>query len=312
MATIIRETRRRQGKLPRSHIFKAATFMQEWMGLEESEFAKLVAGGDNPKLEAYCLNPALATSVLMECHSSIHLSGTISPIDEYRDSIGLPEDTDCLMLPSPFSKDNRMIIYSEDLTTRFETLAMDRDMLPRMKSLIQEILDKIPRNTILFFPSFALMSEFADIAGKVARDVYFEEQGMTQDELMTTVANFKLSRGALMFAVMGGRISEGIDFPDRELEVAILVGIPYPKPTAKQKSLLNYYDRRFGKGWEYTVKAPTVRKMMQSIGRLLRRETDRGVAIVLDSRLVQFKSEIPEIRPSEDPLGEAIAFFERQ
>ncbi|MFO7618662.1 MAG: ATP-dependent DNA helicase [Thermoplasmata archaeon] len=309
---IIRETRRKQGKLPRSHIFKAASFMQDWMALEESEYAKLVCGGENPMLEAYCLNPALATGILRECHTSIHLSGTIAPIAEYRDSIGLPEDTDCLMLPSPFSKDNRMILYSDDLTTRFETLAIDKEMLPRMKALIRETLEEIPRNTILFFPSFALMSEFSGIASDLGRDVYFEQQGMTQDELMTTVANFKLSHAAVMYAVMGGRISEGIDFPDRELELAILVGIPFPKPNAKQKALLNYYDRRFGKGWEYTVKAPTIRKMMQSIGRLLRRETDRGVAMVLDSRMVQFKAEVPEIKQAGAPLTEAIAFFGRQ
>ncbi|MBU4071256.1 MAG: ATP-dependent DNA helicase, partial [Candidatus Thermoplasmatota archaeon] len=302
---IIRETRRKQGKLPRSHIFKTACFMQEWMLLEESEYAKLVCGGENTALQAYCLNPALATGILKDCHSSIHLSGTISPISEYRDSIGLPEDTDCLLLPSPFSKDNRLIIYAEDMTTRFETLAMDKEMLPRMKKLIREILENIPRNTLLFFPSFSLMKEFADVANDLGRDVHFEQQGMTQDELMTTVADFKLGTGAIMFAVMGGRISEGIDFPDRELEVAILVGIPYPKPTARQKALLNYCDRRFGKGWEYTVKAPTVRKMMQSIGRLLRRETDRGVAIVLDSRMAQFKTEVPEIRPSTQPIKDA-------
>jgi DNA excision repair protein ERCC-2 len=284
-------------------------FLQDWMSMEDFDYAKLVSGGDNPKLEAYCLNPALATGILKECHASIHLSGTISPIAEYRDSIGLPDDTDCLVLPSPFKKENRMIIHVEDMTTRFETLANDDEMIPRMKALIVEVLGRFRRNTILFFPSFALMSEFSDVANGLGRDVYFEQQGMTQDELMTTVASFKLSHGAVMYAVMGGRISEGIDFPDRELEMAILVGIPFPKPTAKHKSLLNYYDKRFGKGWEYTVKAPTVRKMMQSIGRLLRRETDRGVALVMDSRLVQFKTEIPELRPSSSPMQDIAAFF---
>ncbi|MDO9538137.1 MAG: ATP-dependent DNA helicase [Thermoplasmata archaeon] len=306
---ILKESKRKQGKLPRSHIFKSASFLMDWMMLEDTEYAKLIAGGDNTKLEAYCLNPALATKILLECHSSIHLSGTISPIAEYRDSIGLPEDTDCLILPSPFRKENRLILYTEDLTTRFETLAMDKDMIPKIKILIVQILEKIPRNTIIFFPSFALMLEFKDIVNNLNRDIYYEEQGMSQDELMTTVSNFKLSQGAVMFAVMGGRISEGIDFPDRELEIAILVGIPFPKPTAKQKALLNYYDRRFGKGWEYTVKAPTVRKMMQSIGRLLRRETDRGVALILDSRLIQFKTEIPEMVRSENPVADAMVFF---
>jgi DNA excision repair protein ERCC-2 len=126
---------------------------------------------------------------------------------------------------------------------------------------------------------------------------------------MAAVGSFRLTPGAVMFAVMGGRISEGIDFPDRELEIAILVGITYPKPTAKHRALLNYCDMRFGKGWEYTVKAPTVRKMMQSIGRLLRRETDRGAAVVLDSRMVQFRSEVPEIAPSCDPVGDIGIFF---
>jgi len=178
--------------------------------------------------------------------------------------------------------------------------------------LITDILQQFHRNTIIFFPSFAMMSEFSELSKGIERDFYFEEQGMSQDDLMSAVSNFKLSPGAVMFAVMGGRISEGIDFPDRELEIAILVGIPYPKPTAKHRSLLNYYDNRFGKGWEYTVKAPTVRKMMQSIGRLLRRESDRGVAIILDSRMTQFKSEIPEIRPSSDLISDIENFFNRQ
>ncbi len=309
---IVRETRRKQGKLPRSHIHRTASFLFEWMSLEDDEFAKLASDPESPRLEAYCLNPALATGILRECHASVHMSGTISPVEEYRDSIGLPEDTDCLVLPSPFSRGNRLILYTEDLTSRFETLATDGTMIPRMKSLISGMLRKHPRNTILFFPSFSLMSEFSDVANGLGRDIYFEEQGMSQDELMTAVGNFKLSRGAVMFAVMGGRISEGIDFPDRELEIAVLVGIPYPKPTAKHRSLLNYYDRRFGKGWEYTVKAPTVRKMMQSIGRLLRRETDRGVAVILDSRTVQFKAEIPEAVSSPDPGADAEGFFAGQ
>ncbi len=308
---IIRESKRKKGKLPRSHIFKTATFLQEWTMLEEGEFAKLIAAGENPRLEAYCLNPARATGILNECHCSIHMSGTISPVDEYRDSIGLPKDTDCLRLPSPFSKENRLVIFTDDMTTKYDTLARDEDMIPRMKELIVDILKKYHKNTILFFPSFSLLARFSDITSDINRDIYFEEQGMSQEELMQTVKNFKLKESAVMFAVMGGRISEGIDFPDRELEIAILVGIPFPKPTAKHKSLLNYYDKRFGKGWEYTVKAPTVRKLMQSIGRLLRREADRGVAIILDSRMTQLKNEIPEAIVTNNPIEDMDSFFSR-
>jgi len=104
-------------------------------------------------------------------------------------------------------------------------------------------------------------------------------------------------------------VSEGIDFPDSELEVAVIIGIPYPKPTAKQRALQYYYDIKFGKGWEYTVKAPTARKLLQSIGRLIRSEKDRGVAVILDRRAAQFKEYIPSMRETDDPLKEVLDFW---
>lgn len=306
---IIRERKRKRGKLPRSHIFKTGIFLQDWMMLEESEYAKLIVGGENPALETYCLNPAKVTDVLNECHSSIHVSGTLAPLMEYRDSIGLPEETACISLPSPFQKENRIVLFTENMSTKYETLARDKDMIPRMKEQILRITQSFRKNTILFFPSFSMLAKFSDLAQEMGRECFFEEQGMSQEELMATVHDFKLGSDSIMFAVMGGRISEGIDFPDKELEIAILVGIPFPKPTARQKSLLKYYDIKFGKGWEYTVKAPTVRKMMQSIGRLLRRETDRGVALILDYRMVQFKEEIAEARATDKSLEDIEAFF---
>ena len=100
----------------------------------------------------------------------------------------------------------------------------------------------------------------------------------------------------MLFSVMGGRISEGIDFPDKELQLAVIIGLPYPQPTAKQRALMHYYERKFRKGWEYTVKAPTRRKMLQAIGRLIRTETDVGAAVILDRRAKQFADRI-DLRP---------------
>jgi DNA excision repair protein ERCC-2 len=108
---------------------------------------------------------------------------------------------------------------------------------------------------------------------------------------------------------MGGRISEGLDFPDRELEVAVVAGVPYPKPTAKQRSLLHYYEMKFGKGWEYTVRAPACRRMLQAIGRLIRNETDVGAAVILDRRAKQFADRIDLIQ-STDLSSDLVNFFE--
>jgi len=109
---------------------------------------------------------------------------------------------------------------------------------------------------------------------------------------------------------MGGRISEGMDFPAEQLEIAVIVGIPYPKPTARQRGLQHYYDVKFRKGWEYTVEAPTARKLLQSIGRLIRDENDRGVAIILDRRAQRFKRYIKDLKESKNLVKDIRGFIE--
>ena len=136
---------------------------------------------------------------------------------------------------------------------------------------------------------------------------------MPQAELMSTVQSFKRATllGQVLFAVMGGRVSEGIDFPDRELQVALLAAIPFPKPTAKQRALLHYYEMKFGKGWEYTVKVPASRKMLQSIGRLIRTERDVGAALILDKRARQFADRMELVRAEAVP-NDLLAFFKER
>ena len=77
-----------------------------------------------------------------------------------------------------------------------------------------------------------------------------EERGMAQADLMEVVTRFKgeAEVGAVLFSVVGGRISEGIDFPDKELQLAVIIGVPYPKPTAKQRALMHYYETQVPQG----------------------------------------------------------------
>jgi DNA excision repair protein ERCC-2 len=138
---------------------------------------------------------------------------------------------------------------------------------------------------------------------------HLESRGMDQGDLMDLVTSFKASSGGgVLFSVIGGRISEGIDFPDRELQVAIIVGLPFPKPTARQRALMHYYERRFRRGWEYTVTAPMLRKTQQAIGRLIRTERDIGAAVILDKRARGYADRLCA-RPTELPLNDVLGFF---
>ena len=52
-------------------------------------------------------------------------------------------------------------------------------------------------------------------------------------------------RGAILFCVCRGKISEGIDFADEKARAVVLVGIPYPQLTdPKIVSKRNYLDQK--------------------------------------------------------------------
>ena len=92
--------------------------------------------------------------------------------------------------------------------------------------------------------------------------------------------------------------------------MVVIVGIPYPKPNARQRALSAFYDIKFGKGWEYTVHAPAARRLMQAVGRMIRSEEERGFAIILDKRAKHFATELPDMMVATQDLPELSGFFE--
>lgn len=308
---IIKDMRLRNGALPRSYIHSVGHFLSLWIEQQDENFVKLIHDHDKTKVENYCLEPVYATKAVQDCHASIHMSGTLSPLEEYRDSIGLPKDTVLASFPSPFPSENRVVFYMDDVTTRYEDLVKDRNIIPKMEDYLLELSGAFSKNTAFFFPSFRLMNRFLHdgLQFNMDRRCFIEEQGMSQSEVMNVVARFVSGKGSLLFSVVGGRLAEGMDYPGEQMEILVVVGIPYPKPSARQKAQEMFYDRKFGKGWEYAVKAPTTRRLLQTIGRLIRDEQDRGVAVILDKRANQFKSYIPDLRLSYDVVADCRDFF---
>ncbi len=281
---IVIERKKKERKLPRSYIRSFSNFIQFWMNCDEECYVKLINGGDKISLEAYCMDPYLAAEPFRECRSSIHMSGTLEPLEEYAQELGLEEPM-IRTFNSPFDPNNLLTLYSNDVTTKHDEL--DDEMISDIEQEVVSFILATDRNTAVFFPSYVMMDRFISdgVIDRIGREVYCEKRGMTQIDLMDTVDTFRSSIGSVLFAVAGGRISEGLDFPDRDLEVALIIGIPYPYPTLKLRSLTQYAEMRFGNGWDHAVKSPTVRKMRQARGRLIRSETDRGVCVVLDKRI---------------------------
>jgi len=114
----IQEYKQKDGKLPRSYLHKLGVLLDFWINLDIDHYAKLVVDshdGANPRIEAYCLDPSIGTEIIKNFHSSIHMSGTLEPLEEYRDSMGLPENTELVAYPSPFPNENRRVLYMKKL-----------------------------------------------------------------------------------------------------------------------------------------------------------------------------------------------------
>ena len=305
---MIADIKKSKKKLPRSYIGSMGRFLMAWNMFDDEVNIFLVVGGENPKFQAYCLDPRAAAEPLRLCWSSIHMSGTLAPLSDYTSELGLDDPVE-VVFPSPFPPENLMIRYVEDVSTKYDEFNNVPETFQRMREHIISIVGCTERNTAVFFPSYAIMDRFlaSGITEGFGKETFIERRGMTQLELMDEVFQFRISENSVLFAITGGRISEGLDFPDKDMEVAVLVGIPYPKPTAKQEALRRYYDMRFGDGWEHSSKIPAMRKMRQAIGRLIRSETDVGAAVILDRRA--FTLEGISSQPTDAPCKDLREFF---
>lgn len=305
----VRDMKLKRGKLPRSYIRSFGDFMRFWMEAEPQHYVKLVNGGENPSLEAYCMDPSIAAAPLLNTHASIHMSGTMGNLEDYRTLLNLPESAMTVTVRSDFPPGNRKIIYVDDVTTRYEIISRDAGMVALIAERVVDICRAARRNTIVFLPSYNLLDSLLSqgIEGRIGQRVLIESRDMGQADLMRSVERFKSERGSVFLSVIGGRISEGLDFPDETLEMVVIVGIPYPRPTAKQRALVNYYDILYRKGWDYAVRNPAVRRLLQASGRMIRSATDRGIAVILDKRLANFRE--VDAEAVRDAPAAVAAFF---
>lgn len=309
----VKDRRRLMGKIPRSALHAVALFLRRWVESDDEGYVKLVGREPRPFLEAHLVDASRAAAVLHEFHASIHASGTLSPLAEYRDTLGLGEGARLERFPSPFPPDRLTVVAARGLSTKFQEMRTDPTLADRLQEAARRFVERCRVNGAVFFPSHQLLEEFAELGVLQGGrgQLLVESRALDQERLMQMVHAHREAQGqSLLAGVLGGRLSEGLDFPGRQLEALCIVGAPYPKPTARQRALFHYHETRHGRGWEYAVHAPTVRRLRQAIGRLIRGPADRGFAIVLDERAAGLL-ETSGVPCQLLPLDEILAAFER-
>ena len=294
-----------------SDIQSLGVAMRDWCSSSSKRFVRsLKVDAEGEYLSAACIDPYEITGFLNSLHGAVHMSGTLQPLDQYARVLGLSGNPRFRVYPSPFPPENRSVIYVTDVTTKQAEMLKDKTMQERIERHIVNLCNSVDKNTLVFFTSYNNMRTMRPYLERhIMKDLYWEESRNLR-RTMDSLNRFRAGRNGVFFSVMGGSVAEGIDFPGDELCFAIIVGIPYPPPSSEQRAMSAMFDERYGdgKGWLYTSEVPALRKMKQAIGRLIRTETDRGMAVILDKRASRYTRQL-DAKPSSDPAGDAARFF---
>ncbi|MDD5253971.1 MAG: ATP-dependent DNA helicase [Candidatus Nanoarchaeia archaeon] len=304
----------------RSFCITVATFLESWQG-PDLGFTRILTKGFDKKdlpiitLYYHCLDPSVLFKEISTGSLIIGMSGTLSPLDMYKDILGI--DAVLKEYEDPFPQQNRLNLVVPKTTTKFSERRSE--MYQKIAALGSAIINTIPGNSIVFFPSYELRDNvfpfFKDFSEKT---IFLESSGLTKTEKEDLINKFKSysGTGAVMLAVSSGSLGEGIDLPGDYLKGVVVIGLPLSKPDLKTNELIEYYQKRFSKGWEYGYVYPAMLKTVQNAGRCIRSETDKGIIVFMDERYIQskYRACFPKnwhIKITNSPVVEVREFFEK-
>ena len=136
---------------------------------------------------------------------------------------------------------------------------------------------------MVLFTSYRLCFEVAASLAKRGVDGPVLVQGLGESREILS-ERFRASPSGLLLGVAS--FWEGVDFPGEELEVLVIPKIPFPVPSEPIVEARSQRLSALGEDpFERLFLPEAILRMRQGAGRLIRRMDDRGVIIILDSRL---------------------------
>ena len=242
------------------------------------------------------------------CHGSLMFSATLSPLSYYKSVLGGERSDDVLEVPSPFSPEQLSVTVMDKVSTRFSER---EDTLSAVCRVIAATVSAKRGHYMIFSPSFA----YSDALSKAFSEKYPKIKIITQTKNMSPkekeefLNSFKNEDGRYLvaFCVMGGIYSEGIDLAGDSLIGAVIVGIGIPSLSCEREALTEYYNEKYEMGKQYAYVYPGMNRVFQAAGRVIRREDDRGVIVLIDDRFDDpiYKKSMPALWRGTKFIGDA-------
>lgn len=255
--------------------------------------------GGKLRAKCYCIDPSKNIAKRLEKGSSAtFFSGTLSPMYYYRAVLGDDRTSDMLEVASPFDPSQISVSIMDKISTR---LSEREDTLGAVCRVIAATVSAKRGNYMIFSPSFAYSEALARIfrAKYPKIKVIEQRKNMTAAEKGEFLAEFEKENESYLigFCVMGGIYSEGIDLAGDSLIGAVIVGIGIPALSYEREAISAYYNEKYEEGKQFAYIYPGMNRVLQAAGRVIRREDDKGVVVLIDDRFDDpiYKSVIPKL-----------------
>ncbi len=234
----------------------------------------------------FCIDTSTRFSnVNMLCRNVVFFSATLAPIDYFSDLYGGTSEDYFISLETSFDIKNQLTLVNDKISTYYK----DRDSSYKM---IAENIDSFVRtkegNYFVFFPSYKYLNSVVEEFEKLndCSDILVQKGDMSKNERELFLQNFDIISDTtkIGFLVSGGTFSEGVNLVGDKLVGAVVVGVGVSMLNFKSDVVKMYYDEKNNMGYEFAYMYQGFNKILQSAGRVIRSETDRGAILFIDTR----------------------------
>uniref|UniRef100_A0A8U8B0W8 ATP-dependent DNA helicase DDX11 n=1 Tax=Geospiza parvula TaxID=87175 RepID=A0A8U8B0W8_GEOPR len=269
-------------------------------------------------LKFLLLNPAVHfAKVVEECRAVVIAGGTMQPVADFREQLLCCAGVDPARIVEfscghviPPENILPIILCSGPSNQQLEFTYQTRD-LPQMMDETGRILcnlcNVIPGGVVCFFPSYEYEKQVYGhwektglLSRLAARKKIFQEPKKANQVEQVLVEYAKCIKrcsqtggqmtGALLLSVVGGKMSEGINFSDDLGRCVIMVGMPYPNiksPELQEK--MTWLDKTMPRAGgqapsRVLIENLCMKAVNQSIGRAIRHQKDFASILLLDHR----------------------------
>ncbi|KAF4591168.1 ATP-dependent DNA helicase chl1 [Pleurotus pulmonarius] len=206
-------------------------------------------GPDDVEIHYQTLNPAPAFMEVVEsCRAVILAGGTMSPMSDVISQLFYPLESTRL---STFSCGHIMppsnllaVAFGNgpsgvELDYRAEQQQSDKVVM-ELGQILLNLCRLLPAGTVAFFPSYKFLAKARTLWEKQGtlgrltqrKQIFFEPDDSTAVDATlksyAQAAKDASSGGALLFAVIGAKLSEGLNFSDELARAVIIIGLPFP------------------------------------------------------------------------------------